>query len=582
MSEIRKHRHPALFIPGLFLLLLSSVIVALAQEVPLPLPGGSVGSRAITITQTQTLVKTKHTFGESIRIDGDWMVTGSGDPLNYGFEGYVYQRDNSGVWSQQATLDVPNADFPYRVDLEGNTAVIGVTGDGYDERGSIFVYTRDSQNHWSAPQAVASGDLQDPVDLIFDLDPSGQRLALALNYGSLDYGEIKVFERNSTGTWIELVNQYIPVSPASDDIVIEGDTLYTTGYDQGKSFGVDIYQINANGTLTLLEPITANGLGALTSFGAAFEFEDNIGVIQGTVGTGSATEYRLYTYEKENGAWVLRSTNIFTGPQVITGFRVADQQMLVRRTANTHLPKNTYYQWTGDDFDSVGDIEDDSGYGLGDVDGNTIAVGNPAQYPDGGFPRPPKIDFYTISDSSIPTQTPIPASPTPVPPTETLVPPGDGLVVDGSFENGLARWTSKLAAGDKVRCNTATKVVAFDGLCALVFKGKTGDSSSVQQVLTNGVTSGQTLTLSGFVKAKGSQVKSSIKVTVSYTDASLPKDKIVVKVNGASGGSFVPLSSYQPTLSVLVTSAPAKVKLSIRNSAENSKVTYDALNLEVE
>ena len=586
MSKFRKVHYRSIFTLGLILVLLSTGFIIWAQEPPLPLPGMNSNGGPRTLTKTQTLVKAKYDFGSDISIDGDWLLTGSADPLNHGFAAYVYHRNSTSLWSQQTVLQTGEANYPYAVDLENNTAVVGVTGDGYDEWGRILVFTRDSQNNWSDPDFIWGGDLFQAVDLIFDLDPSGQRLGVIENYGEYN-GTVFVFEPDTTGDW-SIAQQLDTAPPASEDITVEGNTLYLSSYVRASDpyvapTGVDIYDISGgNGNWTVTQTLSPSNGGSSYVFGDLFEFEGDRGVVYGrTISGHNMFQPYLYTFEKQNGVWSEVDILPLAQNNAVTRMQLDGNRLLVNVYTSPYpnTAFSTYvYEWNGSSWDLYEQFVGDSqqSFGLGDVDGNTLAVNRMAQYQEGQFPHPPKIDLYSISGGTTPTETA-------VPPTETPVTqPEEGLLVDGSFENGLAGWTSKLAAGDKIKCNKPTKIVAHDGLCALRFKGKTSQPSSVQQVITSGIISGDTLSLSGFVKAKGSDVKSKVKIVVRYADESIPKDKIVVKINSASGGAFVPFSTYQPNLSLNVASAPSKIKFIIKNSKANSKVTYDALKLEVE
>lgn len=584
MSKLRKIHYRSLFMVGTLLVLLSTGLIIWAQEPPLPLPGLAASGSSRVMSKTQTLIKPKYDFGRGISIDGDWLLTGSGDPLNFGFAAYVYHQDFTGLWSQQAVLQTGESDYPYAVDLENNAAIVGVTGDGTDEYGGIWAFTRDSQNQWSEGVRLLHGDIFAPVDLIFDLDPSGQRVGVVENYRGY-YGVIYLFEQDINGNWQR--TQQLETEPdASEDIILEGNTLYATSYHRYSGgydpIGVDIYDISGgNGNWTITQTLTPSNSGSLFAFGELFEFEGDRGVVYGRTSQIYTGPHYLYTFEKQNGVWSEVDILPLAQNNAVTGMQLDGNYLIVNTGSQEYYipPFSTYvYEWNGAGWDLYEQFVGNSqqSFGLGAVDGQTLAVNRMAQYQEGQFPHPPKIDLYSISGGTTPTETA-------VPPTETPVTqPEEGLLVDGSFENGLAGWTSKLAAGDKIKCNKPTKTIAHDGLCALRFKGKSGQPSSVQQVITSGVVSGDTLSLSGFVKAKGSDVKSKVKIVVRYADESIPKDKIVVKINSASGGAFVPFSTYQPNLSLNVASAPSKIKFIIKNSKANSKVTYDALKLEVE
>jgi hypothetical protein len=153
------------------------------------------------------------------------------------------------------------------------------------------------------------------------------------------------------------------------------------------------------------------------------------------------------------------------------------------------------------------------------------------------------------------------------------------LLMNGSFEDAASGipdgWTPKNATSDKQKCNKLGKIIAFEGECAYQFKGSLNENSKLQQVVDlSGViiSAGDTLTLSGYVHAKGT-VKASVKVRVSY--ASLDeKGKITVKLN-------TPTTGYQPLSSspLLITDDVTGVKVQLANQSPSGKILFDAIGL---
>ncbi len=131
-------------------------------------------------------------FGGSLAISGDTLVVGAyrQDSAAIGINeyqrahsgtAYVFIRDGSGNWSQQAYLkaDIPGTGdgFGYSVAISGDTIVVGapfeasaatgINGDQSDnaasESGAAYVFTRDGSGHWSQqaylkPSNTGSGD----------------------------------------------------------------------------------------------------------------------------------------------------------------------------------------------------------------------------------------------------------------------------------------------------------------------------------------------------------------------------------------------------------------------------------------
>ncbi len=153
---------------------------------------------------------------------------------------------------------------------------------------------------------------------------------------------------------------------------------------------------------------------------------------------------------------------------------------------------------------------------------------------------------------------------------------GSHRLVNGGFEGALTSWTTKNLTKDKVKCNKPEKTFAFEGDCAFMFKGGTGEKSKLSQ---NGdtlyVLAGKNLTLSGMVNAKGA-VKATAKVVVVYKNSALPKGKLKAKINAPTGG-------YQPltgTLSLNLAGDALEIKVQVVNKSSSGKLFLDSLTLQ--
>lgn len=196
---------------------------------------------------------------------------------------------------------------------------------------------------------------------------------------------------------------------------------------------------------------------------------------------------------------------------------------------------------------------------------------------------------------TIPTATP---TYTTVPPTLTGTPIGVfELLRNGRFEEDADEdkvpdyWEQKNVSKDKLKCNKPDKPpVAFEGSCAYQFKSGINERSVITQSLSissgllplpvPGVTlpgradSGDTLTLSGYLMAKG-EVKTKVKVLVFYRDSRLGKSKLVSK-------STTPSPIYQAlngNLTLVMAGEPAEIKIVVKNRGLSGKVRYDNLSL---
>ena len=110
-------------------------------------------------------------FGISVAVDGDTAVVGSYRDDEAGDDSgsaYVFAKDSSGAWSQQAKLTPLDGDegdqFGWSVALDGDTAAIGAPGDdhnGFIDGGSAYVFTRDPSGVWSEAAKLTASDAGD-------------------------------------------------------------------------------------------------------------------------------------------------------------------------------------------------------------------------------------------------------------------------------------------------------------------------------------------------------------------------------------------------------------------------------------
>jgi hypothetical protein len=601
MKSISEKPYRIILIISVLLLLLGMVLAVQAQDGILPLPGDNGNTTTRLLNKTQTLIRLNYNFGSSVKLDDDWMITGSSD--RNGVKMHFYQRDANQLWSERLVTHQDNLVFPVVVDLEGRSAVVGVEGDNLHNltTSRLWAFRRNEQNQWIGPVEILRSDILVSLEFVFDLDPSGDRLVVVDNH-TYGPGEVHLYEPDINGEWTLTdtldLNQHI-----EHDIVLEGDTLYISGYPDNSECcvyvpdSVDVYQDSGASWTSVQILVPSNG-GSNYSFGTRFAFEGDRGVVAGSVITDPNDEGNpnfsgqayLYTFERQNGSWTEKQLLPLNEGEYVDDLRLSGDYLLVRVNADPDYgsPFHTYlYGWdgTGWQLDQQLLTSDSTKYGLGDIDGDTLAVNRQMIQPPRDFLRPPKIDFYKLIDEPVPTETPIPVTPTstPVTPPETPVSPPEGnLIVDGGFEQDLTGWKSKHLSGDKVKCNTATKTVAYSGLCAFRFKGNAGEHARLTQIIPTQLVNGNALRLSGYVKAKNKAVKSSVQVIVTYADPMIPKDKLVVKINHAGGADYVPFSSYQADLRLTVSGTTHKVKISLKDQSQKGKVYYDELKLEVE
>jgi hypothetical protein len=607
MSTQKLHFRPLFLVIFTIVLLVSAVLSTLqAQEGLVPLPGAS--ARDFTEIQVLEAPSGYIAFGYSVAADGDLLVVGARMDDDIQTEVVlVYHRNSSGVWVYESTLvsdDYYEGDsFGATLAISGNIVMVGAPNaevfaepddSEFDQsEGAAYFFERGSVGNWTQVAMVhgtASGQ-----------DYFSQDIALDGNFasgvdnntrsGSEIDGTAHFFERIGSGTW-DWDGVIMPPFdyPSADYIDIKGNLAVLTAGDNFNNVDYLIIlerMASAWVTNTTLSADTGtyfgnNELLDNTLFVQKFASMNGVSVYKNTGGTWSETQTLLPD-----------SNNFYFGTSMDSEIEL----LAIGNPNDTNQAGAVYlFTWNGSDWlrhDKIVESESEFGNSVA-LSNGTLFVGSEDRFDDtlGSVfiyeDVPPTTPEPTDDPTSGPSATPIPVTQTPVPPTSTSettpdptseqTPEVDGQVLaDGGFEQQLTGWTLKNGSSDKLKCNKPEKVVAYEGLCAFQFKGQPGENAKLSQTVS-GVQAGDTLALSGYAKAKGSNVSGKVKVVVIYADGVTPESKITVHISSPTG-VYLPLSSFQPVLTTTVVAAPSKVKLSIKNKGKSGKVLYDALSL---
>lgn len=297
--------------------------------------------------------KTGDQFGQAVSLSGDTLVVGAWqedsdsagvdqDQTNDGAQNsgavYVFHRDGSGMWSQQAYLKASNAEagdqFGESVSVSGDLIAVGaslessnatdVDGDETNNlsqySGAVYVFHRDGQGEWTQEAYLKASNTGAGDFFGYTLSLSDDTLAVgALGEDSAATvidgneadnsasraGAVYVFERSSAGVWTQ--EAYIKASNAGMDdefsrsVSIDGDLLAVgamredsdaTGVDgdqndDGDDTGaVYVFHRDGSGVWTEEAYLKASNAGDADLFGrSACVFDDTLAV--GAPGEGS-------------------------------------------------------------------------------------------------------------------------------------------------------------------------------------------------------------------------------------------------------------------------------------------------------
>ncbi len=564
-----KRQFVAVMFGLLILLAFGGVWSVMAQDGTLPLPLS--GSREFTQSQILTASDgvVGNGFGTGLAVDGDTLLVSSSfaDP---GGKAYIFARNSSGNWLEVTPLvgnDTVSGDgFGNAVALEGNTAVVAayshdmnVVND--DDEGAVYIFTRDGAGLWTQWQklTVPVALPQPETYFGFGLDMDADRLVITASGTNTAY----IFRRNSSQLW-QIEDDF--AQPSVWGVAIEGETLLIGDANENANTGsVSVYQIQAGGW-QFVQKLTASDGKADEFFGSTVELQNGQAFIQASNGDASGA---VYVFTENGGIWSQTQKIVPNDPDPSQSFGIEmsidDQTLALGSPYDTNEDGSVYiFGWNGSAWVQQDKIL--SEITAGSL-GYAVALEGSALFSSTIYADSQKGRVYVYSDPDlIPT-------PTAGPSTE--------LLVDGGFEANTGDWEVQNSTGDKVKCNKEGKIIAYTGNCAWRFKGGAGENSKIQQVITSGFNTGDTIALSGYVNTSGA-VSSKVKVVVSYLNTSLEKSKITVNLLAETGGSYVPLSAFQPALTTTVTAPPEKIKVQIKNSSTSGKLYYDDLSLTVQ
>lgn len=189
-------------------------------------------------------------FAASIALDGDRaLVTTAGDPAQkaYGGAAYVFERDAAGTWRQTARL-VGSAGtqagiFGSHARLDGDRAII--TASPYDNEGtgSVYIFERDPSGDWQ--ETARLGGIKS-FTVRADLD--GDRLLVGHSRAGPNRSGLAVFyHRTDAGQW-RRVATLVPSVPYhngsfGDAVSLDGDRALVVGYSEQIGLGYNVDRV---------------------------------------------------------------------------------------------------------------------------------------------------------------------------------------------------------------------------------------------------------------------------------------------------------------------------------------------------
>ncbi|MEZ5552894.1 MAG: cadherin-like beta sandwich domain-containing protein [Pseudomonadales bacterium] len=211
-------------------------------------------------------------FGSSVAVHGDLLAVGAlgedssatgvgGDETDNGHPDsgavYVFARDSTGNWAQEAFLKASNSGdgerFGETLTLQNNTLIIGSTRFA-NLVGRVWVFERDSAGIWTEVDQFQASDGTSDSAFGFDLDLQDDTLAVGAPYhGGIGnfYGAVYVFNRNTSGLWQETAMFRGPNTDRLDSFgqsvaLTENMLAVAAGGESSAATGIDGDQLDNN------------------------------------------------------------------------------------------------------------------------------------------------------------------------------------------------------------------------------------------------------------------------------------------------------------------------------------------------
>jgi hypothetical protein len=268
-------------------------------------------------------------FGNAVAVDGNTAVIGAlyeEDTANFPNTynrgaAYVFTRDGSGVWSQQAKLiasDWASDDqFGSSVALDGDTAVIGAwyeDSDGYSANGAAYVFTRDG-GAWTQQAKLLAPDKASWDVFGYSVAVDGDTAVIGAIYEDSDgvdgNGAAYVFTRTS-GAWSFqaklLADDKARWDSFGNSVAVSGDTVaigspgHSTPY---ANYAGVVYMFTRSGeTWNQTAQLAASDQNYGDEFGSSVDLEGDIALI-GAPDKASPYSYSgaAYVFTRDGGGY---------------------------------------------------------------------------------------------------------------------------------------------------------------------------------------------------------------------------------------------------------------------------------------
>jgi FG-GAP repeat protein len=247
----------------------------------------------------------------------------NGDDFNVG-SAYVFIETSPGFWTQQVKLivtgGVADEEFGSSVSLSGDTALIGKPKDSSreDEAGSAYIFQREASGVWTEQAKLEASDALIEFDLFGNSVSLDGDTALIGAFKDDDgacfnTGSAYIFQIDGSGDWTQQDKLMAQDLDCFDEfghsVALDGDTALIGAHfddDAGAELGsAYIFQVDASGDWIQQDKLVASDDAAADEFGFSVALENNIAVIGARFDDATGIERgSIYVFQKEaSGDW---------------------------------------------------------------------------------------------------------------------------------------------------------------------------------------------------------------------------------------------------------------------------------------
>ena len=360
-------------------------------------------------------------FGISVAMDNDTMVVGASrddDGATNSGSAYVYTRNGSGTWSQQAKLNASDASendrFGISVAVDGDTAVVGAYNEGTsaNKPGAAYVFNRNASDVWSQAAKLTASDRATDDQFGYSVALHGDTAIIGAhrddNANGVKAGAVYVFTKQSGSFTTSTETQKLTASDgaAGDEfgisIALEDNTAVIGAYrDDGNIGSAYIFTKDSLGVWNQVAKLTSSDRQIYDLFGGSVALDGD------TVAVGAFTRDEggwfgsgaVYIFTKPQGGWAdstetakltaydAQPTNWFglsvevDGDRLWVGASGSDAQFDSDGRGSIYFFTKPASGWAGIDINSAaklmasdGTANDRFGFSIAG-DGDTIATG---------------------------------------------------------------------------------------------------------------------------------------------------------------------------------------------------------------